>query len=90
MNELTPDQLSALAGSAAMLNVGYTVFGLLVLAAVFAFLAGLGERAMGLNLRKFIDNVEKAADRDRLWPGIVAFVLAPAGVLCLVLFIGLR
>jgi hypothetical protein len=87
---MNPQTVAALADKAALLSIGYAVFGLFVVVAAFTFLAVLGERALGLNLRKFIDNVEKQAARGNVWPGIACFVLIPSAVLCLVLFLGLR
>ena len=66
------------------------MFGLFVVAAAFTLLATLGEKALGLNLRAFIDQVEAEAAKGNVWPGIVCFVGAPATVLCLVLWLGLR
>lgn len=90
MEPETAIALGQFAGKAAALNLGYTVFALLILIGVFALVIVLGEKAIGLDLRKFVDNVEKAAGDGRLWPGIVAFVVVPACLLGLVLFIGLR
>ena len=72
---------AALAGKAAQLSILYAVFGLFVVAAAFTLLATLGEKALGLNLRAFIDQVEAEAAKGNVWPGIVCFVGAPATVL---------
>lgn len=87
---MDPQTAAALAGKSAELSVLYAVFGLFVVVAAFTFLGVLGEWALGLNLRGFIDNVEARAKSGDVWPGVFCFVVVPACVLCLVLWMGLR
>lgn len=81
---------AALANSVAHLNLLYVVTGLIIVIATFSFLAALGERALGLDLRGFIDHVEAQAKKGNVWPGVVSFVIVPAAIMGLVLWIGLR
>lgn len=81
---------SALASSVAHLNLLYVVIGLLVVVGAFVFLGALGERALGLDLRGFVDELEKQANVGNVWPGVVCFVVVPAAIMGLVLWIGLR
>ena len=80
---------AALANSVAHLNILYLVLGLCVLMGAFTAIVALGERAVGFDIRKFIDNVEKRADKGDVWRG-VALVLGIEAVLCVVLWVGLR
>lgn len=83
-------EAAALAGKVVQLNVLYAIFALFIVVGAFALLATLGEKALGLNLRQFIDNVEARAAAGDVWPGIVCFVVVPASALCLVLWLSLR
>jgi hypothetical protein len=81
---------AALASSVAHLNILYLVLALLVIVAAGALIAALGEKALGLDLERFINNVEARADEGDVWPGVVAFCLAPAALLGIVLWVALR
>lgn len=81
---------AALANSVAHLNLLYVVVGLLVVVGIFSFLGALGERALGLDLRGFVDNVELRAKNGDCWPGVVLFGVLPAAIMGLILWIGLR
>lgn len=81
---------AALAGKAVELNVVYVLIGLFVVVGAFIFLACLGEKALGLDLRAFIDNVELAADHGNLMPGVITFIIVPAAIMGLIIWIGLR
>lgn len=80
----------ALAQEAASLNIGYTLFALLLIVAVASFILGIGERVLGLNLKGVVDAVEARAVAGDVWPAVVSFFVVPACLLGLVLYIGLR
>lgn len=87
---MDPQTAAALANSVAHLNLLYVVTGVVIVAAVFSFVGALGERALGLDLKRFVNNVEKRADKGDVWPGVVSFILTPAALAGIVLWIGLR
>lgn len=87
---MTPETAAALAGKAAQLSILYVIVGLFVIVGAFAFLAMLGEKTLGLDLRGFIDNVEKEARKGNLWPGVIVFIVVPSAILGLVIDLGLR
>lgn len=78
------------AQKAAFLNVFYTVFALFVIVGAFTFLAAFGEKTLGLNLRGIVDAIEANAHAGDTWPAVIAFFVVPAGLLALILYIGLR
>jgi hypothetical protein len=53
------------------------VVSLFVISAAAAFIVALGEKALGIDLRRFNDNLEKQADAGNVWPGVVAFCIMP-------------
>jgi hypothetical protein len=66
------------------------VVSLFVISAAAAFIVALGEKALGIDLRRFNDNLEKQADAGNVWPGVVAFCIMPGSLLGIVLWVALR
>lgn len=86
---MTPQQAAALANSVAHLNILYLVVSLCVIFGTFGILMAIGERALGFNIKRFLNHVEKKAAGGDVWPGVV-LVLGVLSLMGIVLWVGLR
>jgi hypothetical protein len=85
---MDPQTAAAFANSVAHLNILYLVVSLLCVVGVFWFVVGLGEKALGFDAERFVNNVESAADEGNCWPG-VALALGVMALLGVVLRVAL-